>query len=384
MKIFKKKSLTILVLNLVIAASVFLFVKFIPFNERINWKIYDTIAKFAKNSTPLPAKAKDILLVPIGNPTLKNIPFAWPYPRSVFARIIDNLAAAQAKVIAFDFIFLGESKENEDAALRVSLERNKNVVLAQTISEEGTLGLSTRTDLAKNTASGVITKLQDSDGVVRKNLTFLVDEDHSNSGYLSWEMRILEFAENIKLSTLNLKGSTVSFRNEKFEKWSVPIWKDTGSFLIRFCANTADFNRISFYQIYEGNFDRSLVKDKIVMIGFLSSLLADIHNTPLGFLPGITLNANAFLSLYAKNFLREIPRLIQLLILFILVSLLALSSVLFKKRAAIFIVSLELVLFFVFSYWLYLLGYIWNYFIVPFSLVVCFLINRKLPQKYLD
>ena len=72
-------------------------------------------------------------------------------------------------MIGFDFIFLGKSEPSDDELLNTALENDDKVVMASTIDEGGFL--TGRTARATGRlSSGIIVKLQDPDGIIRRGL----------------------------------------------------------------------------------------------------------------------------------------------------------------------------------------------------------------------
>ena len=120
-----------------------------------------------------------------------------------------------------------------------------------------------------------------------------------------------------------------------------------------------------------------MVKDKIVLIGLASSVLADIHNTPIGWLPGVTLNANALLTLCGHRFLKHLPDAYGLLM--IIIGVIAWTLILlFKNSGSYILVAVEIGFFFLLSYILLVTGYVWNYFDFPFILIISSLAAKKM------
>lgn len=373
-----KKIVPIIVIGLLITIPLIFLTDNLPFIDFTHWKLYDILVKIDYKLRPPPSTIKDIVLVTIDNDTLKNMPQRWPYPRSVFAKVIENLMLAQTKVIAFDFVFFGESTTREDEPLKTALRDNSKIILASAIAEDGSLNLFSLPGLSKDIPSGIITKLQDRDGITRRNLTYLVEEKELHKGFLSWEMQILKAVKSIDLSSLASNNKIISFQNDKGQNWTIPVDPETKSFLINFRAHTIDFNRISFYRVFKGDFYPDLIKNKIVLVGMVSSLFADLHNTSLGWLPGITLNANAFLTLYTHNFLKNVPRYIEVFILMCAVFLSGLLISLLKIKIALFLITGEIFFFFILSYLALAQGYIWNYSLLPLAVSLSSFLSKNL------
>lgn len=344
----------------------------------MNWKIYDKLTTTGTKLTSAPKSSKDILLVVLDNDTLNSLASRWPYPRSYYAAVIDNLNNAGAKAIAFDFVFLGASSPEEDQTLKESIARAKNIVLAATINDKGEIDLSSSNNFSNNIPMGIVTKLQDRDEIIRRSLTFLVNEKSPSQIIFSWEMQILNMIKHISITTIKQDKGYFMFNSTTGEKWKIPIDPDTMSFLIHFRCPTQSFNRISFSDVLKNNFNPNIVQDKIVLIGFLSQTFGDIHNTPLRWLPGITLNANAFLTLYTHNFIKKISAYIEFIVLFLGILLSCFFTHYLKFKKAVLMTAMEISAFFIVSCLLLINGYIWNYTSFPVIITLCPFLGIKI------
>lgn len=383
MQVKIRKSALIIAISLLLLGIFLFFVHYLPLASTVHWKLYDALVKIEYKFNHPPPEIKNIVLVTIDNDTIKNMAERWPYPRSYFARAIENLRSAGAGAIGFDFAFFGKSNPSSDDALLIkSLEGENGIVLATTINEKGSLDRSTIPGLSGNIPSGIVTKLQDPDGIMRRNLTYLVSDKEPHKGFLSWEMQIFKTAKGLKGPSLSDDRFLVSLRGDTGEKWTVPVDPDTKSFLINFRAHTVDFNRISFYNVQKGDFDPVLVKNKIVLVGLVSLLFGDLHNTPLGWLPGLTLNANAFLTLYAQDFIDSVAWQIEVLTILAGVILSAFFISFFSMKKAIVLILGEVLLFFLLSYILLARGWIWNYSVFPTAIMLCPVLGKKISLLF--
>lgn len=377
-----KRKLIVILTCLLLSPALLLLISSLPSIKNLHWKIYDKLIVVETKLNPAPAGAKDILLVVLDNKTLTQLPHRWPYPRDYFAKAIENLNNAGAKLIGFDFIFLGKSSLEDDLSLKESLQKQQNIVLPITINEEGEVDLSSAKDFSLNIPTGIITKLQDQDDIIRKNITFLVNEGKPDQIFLSWETQLLNQIRPIDIKSLRYENSNFYFHNGSGEQWTVPVDPVTGSFLIHFCCNTCDFNRISFCDVLKNDFNPALVRNKIVLIGFLSQTFGDFHNTPLGWLPGVTLNTNAFLTLYTHNFIKKIHPVVEYIIFFIGIIAACFIFCSFNLKKALLMTGTEICLFFVTSYLLLTKGYIWNYSLFPILITLSPLLSVKIFETF--
>src|SRR5215467_13203882 len=71
-----------------------------------------------------------ITIVGIDEPSFANIGRQWPWPRSLYAKVIDNLSKSGALVIGLDVLLSEPSTEAEDRALAEAIKRAGNVIIA--------------------------------------------------------------------------------------------------------------------------------------------------------------------------------------------------------------------------------------------------------------
>lgn len=71
----------------------------------------------------------EIVIVAIDEPSFAEISKQWPWPRSLHARLIDQLKKAGARVIGFDVLFAEPSQPEEDRTLARAIREAGNVVL---------------------------------------------------------------------------------------------------------------------------------------------------------------------------------------------------------------------------------------------------------------
>ena len=375
------------VLVICLALVVLLTDHFAHFSEVPSLKIYDAFSSFHQRSGSPPAAIKDIVLVGIDSDTVAHMKERWPYSRKTFARVINHLKGSGAKTIGFDFNFFGDSTEIEDSALRRAIIGDHKVILGAALTQKAGIQFSTLSGFSPADFSGLVNKFQDSDGVTRRALTYLVSTHPQIFGkrFYSWELKILETAGEIDLNSLQDEGNSLSFqgKSEAVSALKIPVDPVTKTFTIHFQAHTKDFERLSFYQVLTGDFDPKLIRGKIILIGFLSEMFQDLHRTPIGWLPGVTLNANALLTLHSENFLRPVPKAIAAMLTLLGALVLILFATELKKRTALKWLFAALLVFIAVSYLLFTLGYVWNYGLFPIIIIVLASLIYLTKQKRL-
>ncbi|UVF19949.1 adenylate/guanylate cyclase domain-containing protein [Microvirga terrae] len=106
-----------------IAALLIPVLAFPPF-RLVEARLYDILSVIAP---PLPAQPGAVV-VAIDEPSIGEVGQRWPWSRELHARLVENLRAAGAKVIAFDIIFADPTTEVADTAFAGAL--GPDVVLA--------------------------------------------------------------------------------------------------------------------------------------------------------------------------------------------------------------------------------------------------------------
>lgn len=116
---------------------------------------------------------QDIVLIEIDDRSLAKIG-AWPWPRTVHAQLIDQLAKADAKAIAYDVLFTEPTTLFDDDALATALKNGNRVFLPSYVRTPGSDGreadlVSPLPNLLQSAAgTGHVHIVFDDDGVVRR------------------------------------------------------------------------------------------------------------------------------------------------------------------------------------------------------------------------
>lgn len=141
--------------------------------QRLEWNLYD---QFARSDAAGNEPAPDVVVVAIDEPSFTEIGLPWPWPRSLHAALVDQLAGAGARTVAFDVLFdVPSGDPDADAAFADAIRRAGTVVLAsdQAAIEDRGYTLTQWSDpiapLADGAAGiGVVRIPYDPDGVLRR------------------------------------------------------------------------------------------------------------------------------------------------------------------------------------------------------------------------
>jgi adenylate cyclase len=268
----------------------------------------------------------NIVIAGIDDNTLEAYGRWADWPRSLHAQAIDNLNRAGAKVIGFDVIFTDISPDDE--ILATAMAQADNVVLAavgtQLVSQAR--GEITYDNFLLPTASleqaassiGHANVIPDGDGTVRR--LPLIVKSSSGQIYPSLTLAVLYRLFSMPLpQEYLLKNGAVNLLAR-----DIPV--DTSYCLrINFSADNARRPYVSYGDVISGNFDSSLVKNKIVLIGMTATGEPDTWAIPTSVskVPGVFIHAAAMDTILTERFLTGPSTVITLMIMLLLVGITA-------------------------------------------------------------
>ena len=310
-------------------------------------------------------KNGDVIIVSISDEEdLKALPEPFPFPRSYYGHIIENLNKAGAKAIVFDITFQSPGKNIQgDSILRETLKKYDNVVLAATVgtglsNEKAEIRATEPTydnifyDVDKNI--GITNILKDRDNVCRSYFPLL--------DIKGWETPTLGFAALNKYFRLK-PGTAVDWRDEQFFILKDRMIPRNGStFMLNYYGPDRTFRYVPFSQVIDDStfqtkdelelgeqinaFDTTtmkLFKNKIVIVGSIMAEERDYHNVPLYkeeggkknyAMNGVEIHATAIQNVIDKNFITIADPFIEGIVI-ILLSLLCFLGLLALKQVHI-------------------------------------------------
>ncbi|MEN9342068.1 MAG: hypothetical protein RIQ54_324 [Candidatus Parcubacteria bacterium] len=238
------------------------------------------------------------LLIPVHEPTNQTVLLViddasierigqWPWPREVFARVLNQLNnnQSQPKVVGLDVLFSEPSRigDSDDEALAYAIKNAQYPIIVPAQIQDieirkdtvqGTGMVSTMSTIASYATVGHANLIIDSDGVARRFASSIATDD----------------GEQVK----NIKAFAVEVAEKATAKKITPPLKSQER--IVFSGAPGTLVRIPFYRIWEG--DASVVtrtKDKIVLIGATAPSLHDIQQVPVSrgiAMPGVEIQGN--------------------------------------------------------------------------------------------
>ncbi|PTX94788.1 hypothetical protein DB346_22540 [Verrucomicrobia bacterium LW23] len=242
-------------------------------------------------------------------PPFDQMAAGWPWPRSVYAAVLDRLCNAGARMVVFDFLFSTPGKGDEE--FRQAMERWPGRVLLACNLEQSR-GTQSQTGQFPSP-----TLLPGDAGAADPRLgciTFFPDE-------ADFCVRSAVFRTDLMMGDLvpeSLAARVVRAAGPAGSEAFIP--KTARPQLIRFTGppslaglEKAAFRPHSLHEIFlpsfwERNYQGGKVfQDAIVLVGPDGNMLKDIIPTPLGPMPGPELHLNAVNALWHNDFLHEPP-----------------------------------------------------------------------------
>ncbi|MBI4352704.1 MAG: diguanylate cyclase [Candidatus Omnitrophica bacterium] len=306
----------------------------------------DLFFKIRRLSSPLPDAMNEMVLVTIDDASCEKLGARWPWPRKLFASLIDALARSNTAVVGLNLAFTGLEGEEEASTLLLSesMRRQGNTVVGAVFDKENRLIKPHPLLLESHVRYGYLEKIVDPDLSIRRSYLvrpYRLQRVLSGAGALVETGQFSEYSFPLQVLAA-WKGSDLYFHpDEGWVEWDKKrrvFVDEDGSYPINYLADGSDFHKIPAWKIIQGRFRPEEVKGKIVLVGLASSLLADMHSTPFGIMPGAAIHANEVLAIVSGRLLRFAPGEVTLGISW-LVSILVLSFFLFR------------------SFWVGLLGY---------------------------
>jgi signal transduction histidine kinase/CHASE2 domain-containing sensor protein len=268
---------------------------------------------------------QDIVIVKIDEAFVKAYPFRiGELDRGFYAKALENLNQAGAKVIGLDLFFPERSR------IGVTETRDPDTELAQAIAQNNVVLPLVRDDHGNFLASHPWLK------DAQQGVIALEESAHRLNPYFTWQDQVLpSFALAIVQAALLSP--------------QIPKQKQ----LIDYRGPEGQFLSLSFLDVYRNQFSYSLIKDKIVLIGLtLKGTDRDQILTPFGEMSGVEVNANEVYTLLHGN-LVLMPTFLYSLLLACLGLLV--PSVVMRRRGLGYAVTLFLAIF-VLCYLVFRLG----------------------------
>ncbi|WP_395739500.1 CHASE2 domain-containing protein [Prosthecobacter sp.] len=297
--------------------------------------------------------ADDVRLVGIGDRDVGSQLGRWPFPRAVHGDVLNILSAAGARHTTFDVLFTEPSADAEqDARLKAAISQQPKVTLAyyfehvepsaavQTASENRAHFIkgASRHGLNVNglrfvrgflpvppfaelpAGYGAVNVVPDADGVIRRVPLFFA---HEGRLYPSLAMQTVIDALNLRDDQISIiPGQEVTLVDTPRGTLHIPI-DARGEYRINFLGDLGVFTpAFEYLDLYRAVESREMaaelgaaVKDRIVLVGLVSTGNSDVVSSSIGRLPGVAVQATVVSNILSGSHLRFLPRWLQVLLI---------------------------------------------------------------------
>ncbi|MCE9645114.1 MAG: adenylate/guanylate cyclase domain-containing protein [Chloroflexi bacterium] len=274
-----------------------------PF-ERIEYSSRDLMTKMRGVQKP----PGDIVIVAIDDFSFSWTGYQWPWPRSYYAEVVDQINQGGGKVVGVD-IYLSEPDKDpaNDQAFADALARvPSSVGVVQIYANSTQEGVGTtflqplspyRTAMD---ALGVTGVKQDEDAIVRSVQAY---DLYNNTPYYHWAFDIAALYLGVDSPLIDPSGSIL------FNGRTVPT--NGRDILVNFSGPAGTYPTYSIANVHDGvTLEQSpdAFRGKIVLIGVTTVALHDVYPTPFSAkvsTPGVEIVANAVDTLISGNYFTE-------------------------------------------------------------------------------
>ncbi|HPD18126.1 MAG TPA: adenylate/guanylate cyclase domain-containing protein [Candidatus Goldiibacteriota bacterium] len=331
-----------------------------------------------------------VVIVGIDDSSFANMPERWMWPRTFYAKVVDNLKKWGAKAIVFDMVFSEPTAKdpNEDKIFARSIKKAGNVILGLAILQENT-GKGTATRILypikelKDAAfdMGLIHhKFSETDSYIRETYLFL---ESGEEIFYSMALKSIGLYYGLKADDLKIGNDRLTWG-----KMNIPLYKGNLC-IINFSGPAGTFNVVPFYKVYYGNdIDTNVFKNKIVLIGSTAELLHDVFLTSFSMdeielpdggtakttvlMPGVEIHANVINTIFSGQYLKRMEPGIGLLLVLTIGILTSFLIFNIKAWHGLIVVVFEIfIYFFVATYLFNSHNYIIDFVNPVFSMVLC-------------
>ncbi|NIP30952.1 MAG: CHASE2 domain-containing protein, partial [Candidatus Dadabacteria bacterium] len=363
---------------------------------------FDVFSRYLNPESPGVIDALDnVVIVEIDQRSLEDVSgegINWPWPRQIYAPIIEYLSEAQAVFIDIlftepssygledDRIFADAIRNNSNVYLPIFLTKNfykqsdqdtnllKRVSLDKNIKTSASFKSAiTPIDMVKEAivSSGNVTIAPDKDGIYRK-VPFFFGID---------ELVIPHFLLNFLLN-----NQIVNIRDGDLYSEGKRLPMDDGYLLLNYYSGVKAFQSFSASHVLKSYLDskssvkpmisKDFFKGKIVLIGLTAPGLFDLRPTAVASVStGIIIHATTLDNFYNKRFITKVPNLITYLIIIAICffsNYYILQSPSLLRNLSFFVLLFSVLIIFdimLFKYYVYL-----NFIDPVFSLILSFIV----------
>jgi CHASE2 domain-containing sensor protein len=252
-----------------------------PALKRASYALEDVLFKARYASETLPVSREALVVIAIDDESSFRLGLRWPWPRTLFAAMVEELAKKKADVIGLNFTFTGleDAREDSTRALADAAGAHGRVVVGSTL-EQGRILRPNPILIEAGVRDGFLEKIVDEDFVIRRSYP----ARPGPSGPLSFPLALLKEGTG-----------PAAPRPPPAEEGGTPI---------NYLVKPRDLRTIPAWKLLGGYVPEETLRQKTVLVGITSSLISEQHRTPLGLMPGVVVHANEWVAFREERPLR--------------------------------------------------------------------------------
>ncbi|NOT51271.1 MAG: CHASE2 domain-containing protein [Chitinophagaceae bacterium] len=238
--------------------------------------------------------------------TLVNIGYE---DREALSLMIDKVATYGPKVMALDALFDEEREPHKDSMLNATFIKHKNLVVARQLLLIGKEGDTVISDAGyfKTGTQAHVNLFTDSVSSVRYIEPFFID--HAGKAYNAFSTEIIKL-----------------YNPEAYQKL---LKKKGKKLIINYSRKVDNYWVLEFDNIMNDGYDSSLIKDRIILFGYINTNKADLTDkffTPMNErfagksipdMNGVVIHANIISMALDKSYIKKVPLWGTLLLAFV-------------------------------------------------------------------
>lgn len=285
----------------------------------------DVFFKIRRLSTAPPARAGEVTIVSIDEESCERLNARWPWSRRVVAELVDGLRAKGARVVGLNLSFTG-LEDGQDAStleLARAVREHGNVVVGATFDRENKLMKPTEA-IERAARHGYLEKIVDPDFSIRRSFLLRPYTEHRRGEEGAEDVTSdTSFERSFPLELMTAASSGEASK-PRFDpdlglltvgRPRVGVYlRGDGSHVINYLVSDEDLTVVPAWEVVQGKASDKDFRGKVAIVGLTSSLFADTHPTPLGFLPGAVIHANEYVSVFSRRNLRFMPDKLEFLL----------------------------------------------------------------------
>ena len=258
----------------------------------------------------------EIVIVSIDEFSFNWTGYQWPWPRSYFAEIVEQIHAGGGKVVGVDVILAepDEAAENDQFFADALGKVPASVTVVQIVRQSGQ-GFESESLVLPLTpyrealdGMGITSFIRDEDAIVR---SVVAVDSYQDKSYFNWAFDIARLYLNTSAPTR--ENSTLLFNGQ-----AVPL--NGGTITVNYAGPAGTYPTYSASDVHDGitlESNPDAFRDKIVLIGATSVTLQDTYPTPFSATiptPGVEIVANTVDTIIHGKYITIAPGWLTLLI----------------------------------------------------------------------